>query len=759
MSTRRATVQAGEVTYELHTLGWKAFQNLCITISAEIWGQTVQSFFDSHDGGRDGAFHGTWKPKGGEALEGSFTAQCKFTSHTDKQIYLRDLKDELSKAKRLGQKGLAENYILFTNCRLTGANEEQISVAFRAIPGIKHFAAYGVERLSMMIQESPRLRMLVPRVYGLGDLSQIFEERAYNQASEILSSLGEDLAKFVVTDAYQRSAKAIVEHGFVLLLGEPACGKSTIAAALSLGALDEWHSFTLKVRDADEFVHRWNPHEPNQFFWVDDAFGATQYASGSANAWNKAFPHMQAAIRRGSKILFTSRDYIYQAARQHLKETALPVIKESQVVIQVEELKREEREQILYNHIRLGTQSKEFKTRLKPFLTEVAGHKRFSPEIARRLGNPLFTRRLSVTSDAIGDFVARPIDLLVEVIRTLDTASRAALALVFMRGGVLATPLEITPEEDVAIERVGATRPEVRAAIRALEGSLVIQSIDGGINARRFKHPTIRDAFASLVADDPELLDIYLAGTPLETLFREVSCGVEGIRGVKLNVPQTRYNALLHRLSGFQVNTDTARGLHWFLATRCDAEFLKRYIAAHPNFISSLRVFSFLYVVSDVDVLIRLRDFGLLPEDDRQKVVAQIRKLAVRTPDSGFLREDVGSLLAREEVEEIVEDVRNDLLPNLDDEIQEWRSNFDSSEEASVYFDPLLDSLRDYRRELDADPEAVRLLDEGIGQLHRTIQELEQEVPEERSSSLASARAASARTENSGRSIFEDVDE
>ena len=55
-------VQASEVIYELHSLGWKAFQNLCVTITADIWGQVVQSFFDSHDGGRDGAFHGSWNP-------------------------------------------------------------------------------------------------------------------------------------------------------------------------------------------------------------------------------------------------------------------------------------------------------------------------------------------------------------------------------------------------------------------------------------------------------------------------------------------------------------------------------------------------------------------------------------------------------------------------------------------------------------------------------------------------------------------------
>ena len=237
---KHSKVQASDVTYELHSLGWKAFQNLCVTLTAEIWGQTVQSFFDSHDGGRDGAFQGTWKPSTSEAFKGTFVAQCKFTAKADKHLRLVDLKDEISKAKRLAERGLADNYILFTNARLTGTAEEEMRQVFVKMPHVKRFAAYGCERISQIIRESPRLRMLVPRVYGLGDLSQILDERAYAQAKEILSSLGDDLAKFVITEAYKKSAKALVEHGFVLLLGEPACGKSTIAAALSVGALDEW---------------------------------------------------------------------------------------------------------------------------------------------------------------------------------------------------------------------------------------------------------------------------------------------------------------------------------------------------------------------------------------------------------------------------------------------------------------------------------------------------------------------------------------
>lgn len=95
----RPKAQTTEVAYELHTLGWKAFQNLCVTITGEVWGQTVQSFFDSHDRWRDGAFHGKWKSKDGESFEGSFTAQCKFTAKANKQLQLADLKDELRRLR------------------------------------------------------------------------------------------------------------------------------------------------------------------------------------------------------------------------------------------------------------------------------------------------------------------------------------------------------------------------------------------------------------------------------------------------------------------------------------------------------------------------------------------------------------------------------------------------------------------------------------------------------------------------------------
>ena len=81
------------IKYELYRLGWHDFQQLCLTIVREIFGQTVSSYLDSNDAGIDGAFSGTWNQKDKEDLEGKFIIQCKFTNKSDVNLNISDLKD------------------------------------------------------------------------------------------------------------------------------------------------------------------------------------------------------------------------------------------------------------------------------------------------------------------------------------------------------------------------------------------------------------------------------------------------------------------------------------------------------------------------------------------------------------------------------------------------------------------------------------------------------------------------------------------
>lgn len=136
----------------------------------------------------------------------------------------------------------------------------------------------------------------------------------------------------------------------------------------------------------------------------------------------------------------------------------------------MEDLSSDEREQILYNHVRLGGQPASFRKAIKSLLPAAAAHKRFSPESARRLGEPLFTAGLTISSHGIDNFFERPMELLTEIIQTLDANSKSAIAMVFVRGGRLPSPVDVTNIEKAAINLLGGVESGVREALVALGG-------------------------------------------------------------------------------------------------------------------------------------------------------------------------------------------------------------------------------------------------------------------------------------------------
>ena len=296
-----------------------------------------------------------------------------------------------------------------------------------------------------------------------------------------------------------------------------------------MAALDQWNASTLKLDNPGKVIEHWNPDDPSQFFWLDDAFGVMQYESSLVHGWNHILPQIRTMLRRGARIVMTSRDYIYNRARKDLKEGAFPLLQESQVVIDVHDLTTDERQRILYNHIKLGRQLLEFRKEVKPYLEGIAAHERFVPESARRLADPLFTKDLWIDEYYLLEFVDKREQFLQEVLQGLDPHSRAALALIYMRNDRLESPIELQPSEREALERLGSGLGYCVTALEALDGGLVQRIDASGDFVWRFKHPTIGDAYATLLVQSPELLGVYVQGSATEKLMGQVTCGNVGI--------------------------------------------------------------------------------------------------------------------------------------------------------------------------------------------------------------------------------------
>ncbi|OZI72315.1 hypothetical protein [Bordetella genomosp. 12] len=751
--------------YDLHRLGWNSFQQLCLTIAREVLGQTVQSFLDSNDAGRDGAFAGSWTPSPGQHFSGNFVIQCKFSSKVGGLLTRSGIADEIPKVRKLVSDGLCNVYILMTNAGVSAKQEAQIKAVLNDT-GVKDVLICGSTWIEDQIRESARLRMLVPRVYGLGDLSQILDQRAYAQARAVLESLRDDLAKVVITESYRKAVNALDEHGFVLLIGEPAAGKTTIASMLAMAAADKWKSSVVKLADPAKVVERWNVDEPSQFFWIDDAFGVTQYESPLVHGWNHSLAQIKAMLRRGVKIVMTSRDYIYNRARQDLKESAFPLLSESQVVIDVHDLTDLEKQQILYNHLKLGKQTTEFRTAIQPHLEYMAEHPRFIPETARRIADPFFTNNLYLSRYHLGEFVEKREQLLLEVIQGLDASSKAALGLIYMRKDHLESPIMLQNSEESAIERLGSTLGECIQALDALNGSLVTYMDVDDQPVWRFKHPTIGDAYAATLAFNPDLLGIFLSGSSTENLLSQVTCGKVGVEKAVI-VPRSLFPAMMERLKGFSASNQykvewmSSWGARWtlyrFLANRCSKDFLAMYLQQSPDILQRVAKPGLsLSVVPEVDLAVRLHEFGLLSEEVRKAFVETVSTFAVEGEDLYALNDPgVRSVFQDSEFHELVERVRTVLLPNLQDVRITAQMSHAFSDSPDEHMQGVLESLGTLKKQFGGDDQLVKLVDKEINLVNQWISE--REAPEPKVGPRVLGTMDRSEHKHGTRSIFDDI--
>tara|TARA_R110002074_G_C12554346_1_gene666930 strand:- start:834 stop:3044 length:2211 start_codon:yes stop_codon:yes gene_type:complete len=677
--------------YDLHRLGWKAFQDLCIALTEERLKKPVQTFLPSNDAGRDGAFRGTWNENG----PGESTIQCKFTSKKESNLTLSMLKDEIPKAKRLADLGLADDYIILTNHLVTGASELKIREAFQKV-GVGTCRVFHRDWIIQRIEQSSTLRMMVPRLYGLMDLSSVLDVRAYKQAQLILREMGDNLQKFVVTDAHRRSVRAVSQHSLVLLLGSPAAGKSTIGASLALGATDIWNCLTIKSTSPEHLHANLDP-EGGQFFWIDDAWGSTQYQRERTEAWNQVFPLMQGAIKRGSRFLFTSRDYIWRDARKELKLQALPILSKSQVIINVHELTVEERARILYNHLKLGDQNEEFRLTIRPMLPDIATRNDFLPETARRLGARFFTGNLPLTKNALANYFAHPKDFLEQTIESLAPESLAAIAMVFLNGGKVRSPASSDALEKPAFS-FGVTPAKLRTQLEALNGSLLNLSEDEEGPYWTYRHPTVSDAFASYLSKSPELIEIYLKGAKPESILREVVCAGIHIYGAPLVVPNSMHELLADRIASL-----SSYNLVSFISYRSNKHFTQRLMGLRPDIWDRLDRFNRpLKDSSDVDLLVTLHTQGLLAEDRRLKFVEQVRAAAVEEADDSFLEKDeIGAVLTDEEIESILDDVKLEVIDKIDEHVERLAEEWDTDYAPEDYFDTFQSSVKRFSAALE----------------------------------------------------------
>jgi energy-coupling factor transporter ATP-binding protein EcfA2 len=752
-----ASFQGPNKDFALHTIGWQAFQDLAVSVAESEYVRSVSRVAKSSDEGRDGFFYGVPDEAITLGDQRETTLQSKHFSNPMQKLTVASLKSELVSVKNLVATNRADGYILMTNANVSEADRKKIVAALKAC-GVLQPYVHGRDWIVAKILEHPRVRAMVPRIYGLGDLSWIADKDAREQAEAIIDSMGDDLACYVPTKAHREAVLALDEHRFVLLLGDPAVGKSTIAAALSVAATDEDKSEVIYVRNPEEFVSTWKPDIPNRLFWIDDGFGSIQYTPELMDRWNKVFQSMKAAIKRKNRFILTSRSYIWRQAQTDLKTAAFPPLTEGRVVVDVEKLTVPEKERILYNHLKFGKQSRSFQKWLLPHLDQIVASPHFRPEIARRLGNPAFTDVHIPDWDWLDRFFRYPERFLQDTLSKLATPLKAAIGLIFVNSGRLSSPIIENEASNLITGSYGVSLAEIKAALETMKGSFVNIIHDDEQTYWTYKHPTIADAFARIVGEYEELISVYIRGTKITQILREANVGGTGVKGTNVAIGASQYALLIERFtasSNLSI-TDVRR----FLIERCGPKFFKLFLVAFAEkFPWDGSLSRPLNADDRARLFLKAQKLGVLPLEHRAKFILQIAEQIIDEGDIDFLDDDeeFENFLTADEKNMFLQLAKSDLIRSLDSIIEAEASSWQDGWDPDDWFDNVRQSINTLQK-LFPDDDSVRekvleahdKIDDQVRHLRDCISDDDDEVRDAHES-------GNAMVSSSTRSIFEDL--
>ncbi len=752
----------------LHTIGWRAFQDLCSQICEVTLRRPVEIFREAQDGGQDAVFLIPSNDPGSSPIG---TVQCKHTSDASKALRTSDLNAEVSHVRELVANGQADTYVFMTNMSVDAGVAMEIRARLREL-GVRKAHILGRQYVVRTIRGSARLRALVPQVYGLGDLTSIIDERLTQQSRALLDNWIPKLKTYVPTRAHRDAVRAIGDHGIVLLLGNPSSGKSAIGAIISTIASENPNNTVLALTSPRDFEAGWNPSDPGRFFWIDDAFGSNQVREDYVQDWTSAFAKLRAAIGHGNRFLLTSRKHIYETARRRLGQRNLPLFADGRAVVDVGVLTAEEKAQILYNHINYGSQSQSWKSSVKPHLDAVAAVDEFLPGIAERLGDHNFTKSLAPREASLVRFMREPREHLIDTINALEPVLQAALILVYVHQGAFRIT-GFDPEAAAAVaELTGCGLPQIQDAFADLKGSFLKAAGSGTATIWTFAHPTISDALTEILSEKPFMMAALLRGATIDTVLDNFTC--EGSHDIPdaLTIPANLNDTLVERLARTPDEADRTWSLFIFLAYRASDTVFEKLIRLYPDILER-KTWATTVIGNSPKMVTHARAHRarLLGSDLRERAAVALERAAADEFDLSFF--DNAAMLELIPAERLVRlgmTLRIQRLPELEDKISEITDGADLDEDPESHFEKIANALTKLE-ELMVDDEGVDLIDDARAKIKRSIEHLE-ERKEERAkesdddadwshivtTSTVVALTPTNPTETTTRSIFDDVD-
>jgi len=330
--------------YTFESLSPNEFEVLCRDLLQEELDVRLESFRTGRDGGIDLRYAGD---RAGELI-----VQCKhFAASGVAKLkeHLRRL--ELPKVQRLSPK----RYIIATSVALTPHDKAAIQAIFN--PYCKGSEdIFGRDDLNNLLGRFPVIERAHFKLWLTSTtvLERVLHSEVYNQTKVELENIQRKARLYVPNRSFAVARSMLDQHGFVVIAGIPGIGKTTLAEMLIYDFVGNGFQPFRVYRSAEEAFKVLNPSE-KQVFYFDDFLGPTTF--DSATMGKNEDQRLLSLLRHAegsngqTKVILTTRDYIFRQARLELDSLRHAMHKGRQCVIDLQSYTRMNRAEILCNHL------------------------------------------------------------------------------------------------------------------------------------------------------------------------------------------------------------------------------------------------------------------------------------------------------------------------------------------------------------------------------------------------------------------------
>jgi hypothetical protein len=596
--------------YNLENLHWREFERLITFYLKEKIGEGVWTFDGSQDKGRDAEFRGEANefPSKSCTFRGDWIFQVKHKTTRTRTLsqveskLLQDLKDELEKIFRKHH-FRCDNYIYITNISVSN-NFRSLATSvfddfFRAsLPtGIKlNFRVIEYKDLEPFIAKNPSVRRAFPSLLTFTDLENVFLKKEETKNKGYLRSARNSINRFVSTTHYATAVDLLAESSFLMIVGDPKSGKTSIVEALAIAFLEEGHFKPYFVRTTDEFftIAAYLAAGERALFICDDIFGQHELDGGKLEDWTNYFQSVMGLVDENHRFVFTTRKYIYEqfANKSGLRRFFPEEENPSRYVIKLSSLTKDEREQILVKHLQHSTLPVEILRTTFSAKEQILACPDFSPEVIRSLVSLLGSIPSHSVRTVIASHIKHPNQYLYDFFDNISADKRLLLLSVAVAPNRNATKVE---SSFVGLLEDCLMTPSVRfeAFIDELDGSIIRKREYLESNEVEYYHPSMYDVVVGICGKDKYYRGLMLKHVNLELLW------LLTIRG-----SSQKPNAIHIRADEFQ---DLLSGLELFLtkeATLKDSSTLLQWISSSLSVDLAYNI-TFAKLVTDLKTLVR----------------------------------------------------------------------------------------------------------------------------------------------------------